>query len=136
MAKITGKAARFNIGLVSLPFRKITPQVNRICQPFTDSTCYDPVNKLMWPVQKPISAPVTMLVEGWYDTIVIPNGVMLWLLTGLTGVPCSIFLRSGLELGAGNFDITNFEMGIPFDDMCSYSFTAISNGPFAGVYFF
>lgn len=136
MAKITGKAGIINVGLVSIPFRKITPSVSRIVQPTTDSTCYDPISGLTWPSQKPIMAPVSFMIDGLYDTIKIPNAVTFWLLTGLTAVPCSIYFRGGLLFGTGNFDVVDFKLGIPFDDVCDYSFTAISNGPFGAVYFF
>lgn len=128
--KLTGKAASWTYKGTTIPFTKITPSTERTMADTTDSTDYDTGSDMIWPSQLPIKAGQKLKVEGKYNTSALPTSVLADLFNGATAAAVTIKLTAVSTFGHGNFDITNFEAGIPVDDVVDYSVELMSNGVF------
>jgi hypothetical protein len=125
--RLTGKASYINFGGALLGITKATPKVNRKLADTTDSGDYLSTPDMLFPTQIPVSAPLELAIEGRYRFSSTPAVVSL-LATSATQIPIVIGLSSQAIWGHGNFDISDFDTGIPVDDVVTFTCNAKSNG--------
>ncbi len=128
--KLTGKAGSWTYTGTTIPFSNITPTDTRSLANTTDSTDYDAGSDMLWESQLPVKEAMELKVEGFYATNVIPTPILAALFSGAAAAAVVITLKSGTILGHGNFDISDFEAGVPVDDTITYSVTLKLNGIF------
>jgi hypothetical protein len=125
---LTGKAGIFQFNGFAIPFKTQKPETEREYADSTDSSNYDAATDLIHKSQEKVSTQTTVDVDGLLDLSVIPASLIASLYNGADAVPCYFFLKPGVPLAHGNFDLTKFSCEIPIDDECSYSASLKSNG--------
>jgi hypothetical protein len=128
--RLTGKASYFLLGSAAtqIPITKATPKVTRKLADTTDSGDYQSTPDMIFPTQIPVSAPLEMAIEGRYRFSSTPSAIVALLATSATNIPVVLGLNSGAIWGHGNFDISDFQSDIPFDDTVTYTCNIRSNG--------
>jgi hypothetical protein len=128
--KLTGKAQAFVFTGTTLPVKKVTNTVKRKLADATDSTDYDSGTDMVWESQLPVTLSQEMKIEGNYNTSTVPTAVIATLYSGATAVAASWLLKSGVTVGHGLYDLSDFETSAPVDDIVAYSMTVKLNGVF------
>lgn len=128
--RITGKQSYFIINGFTVPITKATPKTNRKLADITDNGDYDSNTDLLWPTQLPVMAPVELSIEGRFRKNYIPNAILAILYTGTTAVNTVFGLDTTMLYGHGLFDISDFQVDSPVDDVVTFTCTVRSNGRF------
>jgi hypothetical protein len=128
--KVTGKSSYFIYGGVKIPITRINVRMTRNVATCTDSSDYDTDADLIGPTQIPVSGVCEGTIEGCYRRSSTPQALIANLMTGVTAVPCRFALDSQTLIGSGTFDITDFTLDDPLEDIVRYSCTVRSNGLF------
>lgn len=126
--KLTGKSGSLTINGTTIPWTKIEPSVDRTLAEATDSTDYDSGSDMLWTTQLPVKMGMKLSVEGRYNTSTIPSAVLAILFAGATAQPVVIKLNPTTTWGHGSFDISNFKVTLPVDDIVAYSMELTLNG--------
>lgn len=129
---LTGKAGYVKIGGSSgtkVNITKWSASTEVKMSDTTDSADYDTSTSLIWNTQLPVSAKLSVDIEGNYDL----NGAQASLITALlNGASPTVVAELGLTasnvFGYGTFNIGNFKVDLPSEDTVTFTATLESNG--------
>lgn len=125
--RVTGKNQFLVFNSQTIALTKVGVKINRKLADTTDSGDYSTSPDMIFPTQIPVSAPLTLSVEGRFRFSSTP-GFITAAQTSLTNIPAQVWINQGSQLVAGNFDLQDFEYDGPFDDTVTFTATLLSNG--------
>ena len=128
--RLTGKASTLTWGGTTVPLTKWTPKTTRNLADATDSSDYDSGTDMVWKKQLPVTLEQELSIEGRYNTSVIPTTFTTALFSGNAAVAVVLTLKPDGVYGHGSYDISDFELSDPVDDMVTFTATAKLNGIF------
>ncbi len=125
---LTGKASYITVAGTNLYFTKLTPKVTRKLADDTDSGNYNATDDLLYPSQLEVSAPVEIAVEGNYRKSQTPTAIIARLFTASGPYAVTFGVLTGYPHFAGNYDLSDFQIEDPLDDVVKWTATLKSNG--------
>ena len=128
--KLSGKSGSFTFNGQVLAFQKISPSIDRKLGDTTDSDDYDQATDMIYPSQVPISLQTKIDVEGRFNLQTTNAKLLVPLYSGATAVPVIVNITPTVVFGHGNFDVSNFSMEEPVDDIVTWKASMQSNGKF------
>lgn len=94
----------------------------------SDSGDYDPVTKMVQLLQMPQNLEVSFDIEGFFRIYSTPGNILAKVVSA-DPVPL-VFMPDGTNaLVTGDFHLTEFSAENPYDDMITFSATAVPDGP-------
>ena len=128
--RYSGKASYFLYGGTNIPITKLTIKPERKNADSTDSGDYNVATDMICPTQIPVSIKVTASIEGRFRRNTVAPAMYATMFTSLTQIPCTFGLDLSALAGHGLFDISNFQIENPMDEIQTYTAEIVSNGPF------
>jgi len=128
--RLTGKASTMTYAGTTVPLTKWEPKTTRTLASATDSSDYDSASDMVWETQLPAKLAQELSVEGRYNTSVVPSTFTTDLFTGNTYVAVVLTLKSGVIYGHGNYDLSDFSLSSPTEDIVTFTATLKLNGKF------
>lgn len=122
----TGKDGRISAG-GTVYITKWTATLKKNTAESTDTSDFDGTRT--WKAQLPVDFNVEAKIEGYYD---FASGGAIITANLMNNSPLSTTLSFDrtTNFGSGNFDFTDVEIGVPRDNIITFSATIMSNGAF------
>lgn len=128
--KVAGKAGSFKYAGVILSMKKWTAKVTRDLADTTDSDDYDAGTDMLYKSQVPVALQVEANIEGFFDLNSTDATIVTSLYSAATKVAVVLGINASVTFGHGPFDLSDFEVDAPIDDVVTWKATAKSNGLF------
>lgn len=94
----------------------------------TDTSAFD--GERAWRTQLAVDYSVEGSIEGYYD-FAGSGAVITANLYSNNPLSVTLSFDRNTNFGSGNFDFTDVEIGVPRDNIITFTATIVSNGPFA-----
>src|SRR5574343_420647 len=128
--RLTGKAGYIIYNGYTIPITKWTSKTTRNLPDSTDTGDYNQNTDLIYHTRIPVSVDMEVTVEGRYRRSTIPGAIISVLFTGANALACVLGLDASTVFGHGNFDLSDFTLDLPSEDVVTYTCTLMSNGVF------
>ena len=123
-------AAYSRRGPPQIPIKKYTGTTTRTLADTTDTGDYNQPSDMLWESQIPAKLCMELDVEGNYRLNQTSSTFLATLFSGANAVAVVLGLDAGDLFGHGNFDISDFTLESPSDEVISFTCKMKLNGTF------
>jgi len=128
--RLSGKASYWTFNGVVIPITKQDIGFVREMGKTTDSNDYSVSQDMLAHTQIPIAYQVEGSIEGKFRFTSAPQLISI-AVTSLTQIPCVFGLNGSAVMGHGLFDLFNFKISDPVEEIVTYSADVKSWGAFS-----